>query len=92
MGALVGRERGGEAGLALQAGTLDETENPGIVDISVIVLFERAAREHGGDTELNAHLRLQPAVERTGVVAARIMHRRVGGGDADSHPFGPGRT
>ena len=34
MGALAGRERGGKAGLALQAGMLDETENPGIVDIA----------------------------------------------------------
>ena len=40
MGALIGRERGGEARLALQAGALDEAENPDIVDISVIVLFE----------------------------------------------------
>ncbi len=44
MGALVGRERGGKARLALQAGMLDEAENPGIVDLRVIFLFERAAR------------------------------------------------
>ena len=46
-------------GVALQIGPLDEAKDLRIVDLCVIVLFERAAREHGGDAEGNAHLGLQ---------------------------------
>ena len=41
LGALVGRKRRGEIRLASQLGPFDETKNPGIVDISVIVFFKR---------------------------------------------------
>ena len=35
-----------------------------IVDIGVIVLFDRAARQYGGDAEGDAHLGLQRVLER----------------------------
>ena len=43
LGALVRRECGGEIRRALQLGPLDEAKYPGIVDISVIFLFEGTA-------------------------------------------------
>ena len=72
LGALFGRKRGGESGVALQIGPIDEAKDPGIVDISVILLFDRTAREHGGDAEGNAHLGLQRVVKRSLGVAAGI--------------------
>ena len=48
-----------KTGVALQIGPLDQTQDLGIVDLCVIVLFDRAAHEHGGDAEGNTHLGLQ---------------------------------
>src|SRR5712664_836869 len=56
LGALLRREGRGESGIALQVGPIDETKNLGIADLRIIVFRDRAAREHGGDTEGNAML------------------------------------
>ena len=74
---LAGKRRG-KAGSALQVGPLDEAEYLGIVDLRVIVLFERAACEHGSDAEGNAHFGLQRIVKRPLGVAAGVAGRRFG--------------
>src|SRR5262245_17766312 len=55
---LMGPERGGEIGRALQVGPPNELEYCGTVDSRVVLLFQRTARQHGRDAEGNAHLGL----------------------------------
>jgi hypothetical protein len=42
----------------------------------IIRFLDRAARQRGRHAILDAHLGLQDALERSGVIAARITHRR----------------
>src|SRR5205823_7189146 len=74
-GALGGRECVGETKLALQIGPFDETKYFGIVDMPVIVLFQRTARQNGSYAEGNAHLGLQRVVKWTLGVAAGVTGR-----------------
>jgi len=85
LGALLRRESRGESGIALQVGPIDETKNLGIVYLRIIVFRDRAAREHGGDTEGNAHLGLQRIPIRSFGIAAGVARRRLG--DADQNAF-----
>src|SRR6266849_10190430 len=56
LGALLRREGRGESGIAFQLSPMYEMKNLGIAYLCIIVFRDRATREHGGDTEGNAHL------------------------------------
>ena len=78
LGALLRGEGRGEGGVALQIGPLDQTKDLRIDRSRIIVFFDRAAREHGGDAEGNAHLGLQRISIRAPGIAAGIARRGFG--------------